>query len=62
VNAAAVERGVAAPALLRDAASMVGGGAGGKDQLANAGGTKAEQVPAAIAAIPVRVHALVAGV
>jgi alanyl-tRNA synthetase len=62
VNGAAVERGVAAPALLRDAAEIVGGGAGGKDQLANAGGTKADQVPAAIASIPVRVHALVAGV
>jgi alanyl-tRNA synthetase len=61
VNAPAVERGVAAPALLRDAAALLGGGAGGKDQLANAGGTKADQVPAAIASIPVRVHALVAG-
>jgi alanyl-tRNA synthetase len=55
---AAVERGITAPALLADAAVMLGGGAGGKDQLANAGGTRADRVPEAIASIPSRVHAL----
>jgi alanyl-tRNA synthetase len=61
VSPAALARGIAAPALLADAATMLGGGAGGKDQLANAGGTRADQVPAAIASIPLRVHALVSG-
>jgi alanyl-tRNA synthetase len=60
VSAAAVSRGITAPALLDDAATMLGGGAGGKDQLANAGGTRADQVPDAIDSIPLRVRALLA--
>ncbi len=40
-TAAAVERGVTAPEVLRPAAAAVGGGAGGKDILANAGGKDA---------------------
>jgi alanyl-tRNA synthetase len=62
VSGPAVARGVTAPALLEDAAALLGGGSGGKDQLANAGGTRADQVPAAIGSIPVRVLALLVGV
>ena len=62
VSGPAVARGVTAPALLEDAAALVGGGAGGKDQLANAGGTRVERVTDAIGSIPVRVHALLAGI
>jgi len=62
VSGPAIARGVTAPALLEDAAVLVGGGAGGKDQLANAGGTRVEQVTEAIGSIPVRVHALLAGI
>jgi len=62
VSGPAVARGVTAPALLEDAAALLGGGSGGKDQLANAGGTRADQVPAAIGSMPVRVHALLVGV
>jgi alanyl-tRNA synthetase len=60
VSAGAVTRGITAPALLADAAATLGGGAGGKDQLANAGGTRADQVPNAIGSIPLRVRALLA--
>ncbi len=59
-NAAAVAAGVTAPSILAEAAIVVGGGAGGKDQLANAGGTRPDQVPAAIASIEARVHTLIA--
>ena len=42
----AVARGVTAPGLLGDAATVIGGGAGGKDILANAGGPARRQGPA----------------
>jgi alanyl-tRNA synthetase len=60
-SAAAIEAGVTAPALLAGAAVMIGGGAGGKDQLANAGGKRPDEVPAAIASIADRVHELRVG-
>jgi alanyl-tRNA synthetase len=55
---AAVARGVAAPALLETAARAIGGGAGGKDILANAGGKDAAAVPDALGAIPARLTEL----
>ncbi len=57
----AVARGVTAPIVLADAAAMVAGGAGGKDHLANAGGKRPEKVAEAVASIPGRVSALLAG-
>ena len=55
---AAVARGVTAPALLETAAKAIGGGAGGKDILANAGGKDADAVPNALGAIPARLTEL----
>ncbi len=60
-TAGALERGLTAPELLRDAAAQVGGGAGGKDILANAGGKRPEQVGAALAGIPARLTQLLRG-
>ena len=57
---AAVTRGVTAPALLETAAKAIGGGAGGKDILANAGGKDADAVPGALGAIPARLTELLA--
>ncbi len=57
----AVARGVTAPALLETAARQIGGGAGGKDILANAGGKHPEGVPEALGGIPGRLAELVAG-
>ena len=48
-------------ALLEPAARSIGGGAGGKDILANAGGTDAEKVPEALGGIPSRVRELLGG-
>jgi alanyl-tRNA synthetase len=45
-------RGLKAGALIRDLAAMLGGGGGGKDELAMAGGTRPEGVPEALAAVP----------
>ncbi|HEX6844464.1 MAG TPA: alanine--tRNA ligase [Actinomycetota bacterium] len=59
-TSAAVDRGVRAPALLAEAAAMIGGGTGGKDILANAGGKDPAKVPEAIASIPARLRALLA--
>jgi alanyl-tRNA synthetase len=56
-----VERGVTAPALLEPAAKAVGGGAGGKPQLAMAGGGKAGALAEALAMIPDRLASLVGG-
>jgi alanyl-tRNA synthetase len=55
---AAIGRGVTAPALLADAATVIGGGAGGKDDLANAGGPRATELPAALATIADRARVL----
>jgi alanyl-tRNA synthetase len=57
-NAGAVSRGAAAPALLETAARTIGGGAGGKDILANAGGKDAAAVPTALGGIPARLAEL----
>jgi alanyl-tRNA synthetase len=48
---AARERGIKAGALVKVAAGVLGGGGGGKDDLAQGGGTKPEQVGAALTAI-----------
>jgi alanyl-tRNA synthetase len=60
-TAGAIERGVAAPALLGPAAAVIGGGAGGKDLLANAGGKDPSKVAEALALIPVTVRELLDG-
>jgi alanyl-tRNA synthetase len=60
VTAPAVERGITAPDLLAHAAATIGGGAGGKDNLANAGGKRPEQVGEALGGIPARLAELVA--
>ena len=54
----AVERGVTAPLLLESAAKVIGGGAGGKDVLANAGGKDAARVAEALGGIPARLGEL----
>jgi alanyl-tRNA synthetase len=54
----AVARGVTAPGLLAEAAALIGGGAGGKDILANAGGKEPAKVPEALTMIPVTLRAL----
>ena len=56
-----VERGVTAPALLEPAAKAVGGGAGGKPNLAFAGGGRSGALAEALAQIPDRLAALVGG-
>jgi alanyl-tRNA synthetase len=60
VTAPAIERGITAPELLTHAAATIGGGAGGKDNLANAGGKLPEQVGAALGGIPARLAELAA--
>jgi alanyl-tRNA synthetase len=57
----AVERGVTAPELLRPAAQAIGGGAGGKDILAMAGGRDASAIARALGGIPARARELLAG-
>jgi hypothetical protein len=52
---------VTAPQLLEDAATQIGGGAGGKPILGFAGGRKGEAVEAAVASTRGRLEALVAG-
>jgi alanyl-tRNA synthetase len=55
---AAVERGITAPRLLEPASKVIGGGAGGKDGLANAGGTRADRLGEALGQIPERLREL----
>jgi alanyl-tRNA synthetase len=57
----AVERGVTAPELLAPAARAIGGGAGGKDILANAGGRHADKLGEALGGIPARLQELLEG-
>jgi len=57
-TAIAVSRGVTAPLLLGPAAAQIGGGAGGKDILANAGGKRGDAVAGALGGIPARVSEL----
>jgi hypothetical protein len=51
---------VTAPELLREAATVIGGGAGGKDILAMAGGRDAAAVARALGGIPARARELLA--
>jgi alanyl-tRNA synthetase len=60
-TAGAIERGVSAPELLRPGAALLGGGAGGKDILANAGGKDASKLADALGGIPARLRELLAG-
>jgi alanyl-tRNA synthetase len=46
----AVERGVRAGEVVRTAAEIVGGGGGGRDTMAQAGGREPEKLPDALAA------------
>ena len=56
-----LERGVTAPALLEEAARTVGGGAGGKDHLAFAGGGRPQAIEEALAGIEERLLSLLGG-
>jgi alanyl-tRNA synthetase len=56
----AVEAGVRAPDLLESAARLIGGGAGGKDILAMAGGKDAGAIADALGGIPARLRELIA--
>jgi alanyl-tRNA synthetase len=47
-----IERGVKAGDLVRDVARIVGGGGGGRPNLAQAGGRDPEKLPEALAAVP----------
>ncbi|HEX9891286.1 MAG TPA: DHHA1 domain-containing protein, partial [Actinomycetota bacterium] len=53
-----IDAGVTAPALLEGAAAAIGGGAGGKPNLAIAGGGKAGGLDEALAGIPARLGSL----
>ena len=47
-----IARGVKAGDLVRDVARMVGGGGGGRPDMAQAGGRDASKLPEALAAVP----------
>jgi alanyl-tRNA synthetase len=57
VAPALVQRGVKAGAIVKIAAQAVGGGGGGRDTLARAGGRDPEQLPAAISAAQAAIEA-----
>ena len=61
VTPAAVAKGVRAGAIVKLAAQMVGGGGGGRDTFARAGGRDPEQLPAAIDAARAAVEAAIRG-
>ena len=61
VAPAAVARGVRAGEIVKRAAQMVGGGGGGRDTFARAGGRDPEQLPAAIDAARAAVEAAIRG-
>ena len=56
-----LDRGVAAPGLLEEAARAVGGGAGGKDHLAFAGGGTPGALDEALRGVPARLLVLLGG-
>ena len=55
-----VERGLNSGALARDAAKLMGGGGGGRPDMAQAGGRRAEKLDDALAAVPGLVRAALA--
>jgi alanyl-tRNA synthetase len=61
VAPALVARGVKAGAIVRVAAEVAGGGGGGRDTMARAGGRDPEQLPAAIDAARAAIEAALAG-
>ncbi|MCW6661697.1 alanine--tRNA ligase [Aerococcaceae bacterium NML201209] len=52
VDDATIAKGIKAGNLIKPLAQLVGGGGGGKPQMAQAGGKKPEGIPALIAAVP----------
>ena len=60
VAPALVARGVRAGEIIKIAAAEVGGGGGGRDTLARAGGRDPEQLPAAISAARAAIEAALA--
>ncbi len=61
VAPALVERGVKAGAIVRVAAEVTGGGGGGRDTMARAGGRDPDKLPEAIAAARAAIEAALAG-
>jgi alanyl-tRNA synthetase len=61
VSPALVERGLKAGEIIKIAAARVGGGGGGRDTLARAGGRDPEQLPAAIEAARQAIEAALSG-
>ncbi|HEX5146484.1 MAG TPA: alanine--tRNA ligase [Conexibacter sp.] len=61
VAPALVERGVKAGAVVRVAAEVTGGGGGGRDTMARAGGRDPDKLPEAIAAARAAIEAALAG-
>ncbi len=61
VAPALVERGVRAGAIVRIAAGVAGGGGGGRDTMARAGGRDPEKLPEAIDAARAAIEAALAG-
>jgi alanyl-tRNA synthetase len=51
VSADLIERGIRADRLIKDVAKLVGGGGGGKADLAQAGGTDPAAIPEALAVV-----------
>jgi alanyl-tRNA synthetase len=56
-----VQRGVRANEILTDAAKLVGGGGGGRDTVARAGGRDPAKLPDAIAAAQAAIEAALDG-
>jgi alanyl-tRNA synthetase len=61
VAPAVVERGVKAGAIVKLAAGLVGGGGGGRDTMAQAGGRRPEHLGEALAAARAEVERLLGG-
>ena len=57
VTADLVERGINAGNIARDAAKLMGGGGGGRPEMAQAGGRQPEKLDEALAAVPGLVRA-----
>jgi alanyl-tRNA synthetase len=60
-TAGAIERGVKAGAIVKIAAQVVGGGGGGRDTMAQAGGKHPEKLPDALAAARAEVEKILTG-